>query len=347
MTQIEWVRYPHLATQDHARRWLQFTANLGRAPSTIDAYGRSVEDHLHYCVKQGEDPLTLKADVVAGWIGDLRTRPNPRSVKVIHFDSGAGLANATIQLRVVAARSFYAFLVEDGLRELNPVRRGQSGRGGRHPRRGLVRRVEKAPWIPTEVGWSRILTAVRTQPLRNRLMTALAYDGALRREELTQLDVEDIDPAYSLIHLRAETTKSQRAREVAYGAATGQLLMAYLNQRRARFGRIGGAVFRSESRRNFGEPLSEWTWSKVAEDIARRSKTPNLSTHTFRHLRLTDLARADWTLDQIAQYAGHRDLDTTMKYIHLSGRELAERFQRANNAVTEAREQLLAFLVEA
>jgi hypothetical protein len=28
-------------------------------------------------------------------------------------------------------------------------------------------------------------------------------------------------------------------------------------------------------------------------------------------MRLTDLARADWTVDQIAQYAGHRDLSTT------------------------------------
>ncbi|TQE34215.1 site-specific integrase [Streptomyces ipomoeae] len=347
MTQIEWVRYPHLAAHEPARRWLQFTANIGRAPSTIDAYGRSVDDHLRYCHKIGEDPLTLKADAVAGWIGDLRSRPNPRSANLVHFDSGVGLASATIQLRVVATRSFYAYLVEDGLRELNPVRRGQSGRSGRRPRRGLVGRVEKAPWIPTEASWDRIVNTVRSQSLRNRLMTALAYDGALRREELTQLDAEDIDPAYSLIHLRAETTKSQRAREVAYGTATGQLLMSYLKHRRALFGRVGGALLRSESRRNFGAPLSEWTWSKVAEDIARRAKTPNLSTHTFRHLRLTDLARADWTLDQIAQYAGHRDLDTTMKYIHLSGRELAERFQRANTAVTDARERLLASLVEA
>jgi site-specific recombinase XerD len=36
------------------------------------------------------------------------------------------LSNATIQQRVIAVRSFYGFLVEDGLRERNPVRRGQS-----------------------------------------------------------------------------------------------------------------------------------------------------------------------------------------------------------------------------
>ncbi|WP_430781836.1 tyrosine-type recombinase/integrase [Actinoplanes sp. G11-F43] len=344
MTKIQWANYPLLADHEPGRRWLQFTANIGRAPNTIDAYGRAAEDHLRFCRREGFDPLTAKADVVAGWIGDLRARPHPRSVKVVHLDSGAGLANATIQQRVVAVRSFYAFMVEDGLRELNPVRRGQSGRGGRRPKRGLVRRVEKAPWIPHEQAWAAIIGAVAQEGLRNRLMVALAYDGALRREELVALEVDDFDPAYSLIHLRAETTKSKRAREVAYGAATAQLFGAYLRHRRERFGRVGGALLRSESPRNHGAALSRWSWSKIVEGIAARSRVPRLSTHTFRHLRLTDLARAEWALDQIAQYAGHRDLDTTLKYIHLSGRELAERLHRSMNAIHAQREALLASL---
>src|SRR5437899_924302 len=92
--------------------------------------------------------------------------------------------NSTIQVRVVAARSFYDFLVEEGIRERNPVRRGQSSRRGGRARQGLVRRVEKAPWIPNEDAWDRILRAAEQESLRNRLMAALAYDGALRREEL-------------------------------------------------------------------------------------------------------------------------------------------------------------------
>lgn len=50
---------------------------------------------------------------------------------------------------------------------------------------------------------------------------------------------------------------------------------------------------------------------------------PRFSTHTLRHLCLTDLARAGWELHAIATFAGHRSPDTTMQYIHLSGRELA------------------------
>jgi integrase len=60
----------------------------------------------------------------------------------------------------------------------------------------------------------------RTEPLRNRLMVAMAYDGALRREELVHLEIDDLKPAHALIHLRAETTKGKRARDVAFGTCS-------------------------------------------------------------------------------------------------------------------------------
>jgi integrase len=178
-------------------------------------------------------------------------------------------------------------------------------------------------------------------------MLALAYDGALRREELVRLAVDDFEPSHRLIHLRAVTTKSQRSREVAYGLAASQLFVTYLGERRQRFGKVGGALFRSTSNHNFAGPLSLSSWSKTVAAIGDRAGEPRLSTHTFRHLRLTDLARADWTVDQIAQYAGHRDVATTMRYIHLSGRELAERLHRARASVLEDHERLLGSLLEA
>jgi integrase/recombinase XerD len=42
-------------------------------------------------------------------------------------------------------------------------------------------------------------------------------------------------------------------------------------------------------------------------------------------MRLTHLARAGFELLEIARYAGHRQLETSTVYIHLSGRELGEK----------------------
>ena len=81
-------------------------------------------------------------------------------------------------------------------------------------------------------------------------------------------------------------------------------------------------MFRSESDRNRGSTLNRWAWSKTVEGWAKEAKLSHLSTHTFRHLRLTHLARAGWKLHELTTYAGHRDPKTTLIYLHLSGADL-------------------------
>lgn len=67
----------------------------------------------------------------------------------------------------------------------------------------------------------------------------------------------DFGPAYCLIHLQAETTKSKRAREVSFGTATSRLYMAYLAERRRFVGRAAVRLLISVSRRNRGAPLGQ------------------------------------------------------------------------------------------
>ncbi|WP_309228171.1 tyrosine-type recombinase/integrase [Streptomyces lunaelactis] len=180
------------------------------------------------------------------------------------LDSGAGLSNATLQQRLVSVRLFYDFLVEEGLCQDNPVGRGRytpGARGGGR-QRGLVRRMVKLPWIPSDEQWRAVLAIAAAEPVRTRLMLALAYDAALRREELCSLRTDDLDPGRRLVRVRAETTKSRRERVVPYSVATGVLLSQYLVHR-ATLSRARGGLFLSESRRNFAQPLSLWTWSKV------------------------------------------------------------------------------------
>ncbi|MGW1412166.1 hypothetical protein [Streptomyces sp. NPDC002403] len=61
--------------------------------------------------------------------------------------------NATIQQSLVPVRQCYDFLMEDGQRDSNPVGRGRYTPGRRHRgghERGLVPRLTKLLWIPTE-----------------------------------------------------------------------------------------------------------------------------------------------------------------------------------------------------
>ncbi len=84
----------------------------------------------------------------------------------------------------------------------------------------------------------------------------------------------------------------------------------------------------------------------MIEGIADRSGVQQLTTHTLRHLCLTDLARANWDIHEIATFAGHRNPQTTLIYIHLSGRDLAKKLEQGMAAIHTWRVQMLAEVLQ-
>jgi integrase/recombinase XerD len=172
MTAIHWARYPQVAALPAAGTWLTIQSDLGLASTTIEAYGRALQDYLTVCCTQPIGPETATHAHIAAYVSDLTARPHRRGPNVIHLASGAGLANATIQQRLVTVRLFYDDLVEEGQREMNPVGRGRytagKGFGGRRDK-GLVPRFTQLPWRPTEAQWQEIIHVARTEPIRNRI----------------------------------------------------------------------------------------------------------------------------------------------------------------------------------
>ncbi|HUZ84013.1 MAG TPA: tyrosine-type recombinase/integrase [Gaiellales bacterium] len=327
-----WERYPWVQRTDVARDWLRLQCQLQLAAKTVEAYGRALDDYLAFCAATPTDPLHATRAHLAGYVADLTTRPVPR--RRANGDDPPlqhGLANATIQLRLTAVRLFYDHVIEQGLRADNPVGRGRYTPGNAFAgkrARGLVPHYQRLPWIPGDEQWQALLGALRDEPLRNRAMFVLAYDGALRRGELVTLALGDLDLAQRRLTLRAEHTKHGVARVVTFSETTALLLAAYLRER-ATLSSAVGALFLSTSARNRAQPLSASMWAKIVAGIAARAGCPACTSHTLRHLRLTHMARAGLDIHLIATYAGHRSLTTTMRYIHLSGRELAEKVARS------------------
>lgn len=342
---IEWFRYPFVAAHDLARQWLTTETLLGLAPNTLDAYARGLDDFLGFCQRAAIEPVTATRGDLARYVGDLRARPHPHPRGTPpDLTPSTGLSNATLQQRLTAVRLFFDFLMEEGRRTDHPVGRGRYTPGkafGNGHERALVPRWRTLPWIPSDEQWRAFLALVKQAPLRTRCLAALAYDAGLRREELCSLRSDDLDPAHRMVHVRAEVAKGSRERVVPYSATTGELLRAYLAHRRT-IAKSRGPLFLSESPRNFAQPITRWTWSKVVRQLALQADLPQFSTHTFRHLCLTDLARSGWEIHQIAPFAGHRNPQTTLLYIHLSGHDLAEQLTRGMSHIHAWRVQTLA-----
>jgi integrase/recombinase XerD len=340
--EMEFSKYPNLRVHERAVAWLTFECNRGLAENTLHAYARGLEDFFTFCQIRGLEIMRVGRDHIGEYINALRQRPLPAHARPSAFKQAAGLTNNTINQRLTAVRRFYDYLQEDGLVENNPVRRGRYR--PHHPQggeRGLIPTLRNFPWLPDLQQWQDIIAVLQKQNLREKLLFALSYDGALRREEVCGLHIRDFDVAYRLVTIRAENTKNRRARTVPYTEGTGRLLQAYLHQR-VRLSRQPGALFLSESPRNYAQPMSSAIWSKTMRRIAGQANVPQFTPHTLRHLRLTDLARAGIDLHDLAAFAGHRSIDTTIQYIHLSGADLAERLAAHFPPATDNRLQGLS-----
>lgn len=338
---IRWQLFPLTLGHPQGKEWLDIQHMLGLAFNTVEAYGRGLEQFLRWCEENEVAAISATRPNIARYVGHLRTLPGAR----VHdaAQSTSGLSSATLQQRLTAIRLFFDYLVEEGVRTNNPVGRGRfvpNKPFSSKRDRGLIRRHKRLPWIPSDDEWQRFLLCVQDEPIRNRCMLAIAYDAALRREELCAIETRDIDPAHRLILIRGETSKSNRDRIVPYSETAGVLFAAYLEHRR-RVARDRGRLFLSESPRNYGKPITLWTWSKVIRRIAITADLGGFSTHTLRHLCLTDLARAGWDIHEIAQLAGHRNLASTQQYIHLSGRDLSRKLADSMEQIHAWRTRML------
>ncbi|UTP34888.1 hypothetical protein [Streptomyces rapamycinicus] len=96
-------KWPVLGRHEQAATWLTIWTDLGRAPRTIDAYARGLAEYLLMCEREDVDPVIANRAHIAVYVRELTSRPHRRGANVVSIDSGAGLANATIQQRLLAS----------------------------------------------------------------------------------------------------------------------------------------------------------------------------------------------------------------------------------------------------
>ena len=324
-SRIPWAKYPQLSQEPEAVRWLKIRDLKGWPQNTLDTYAKALEPFCRFLYNNGLSLAEVTELEIAYYINLMRVGDTQSST------DNQALAQATIRLRLSVVRNLYSDLVRRDLVAEHPCpARSRSGVAKRDL--SLLAGYEDDTWIPTPDEWARFLKEAQQESLRNRLMALFAYEGALRRETLVNLEFRDVDLETRTIRVRPDNAKGKRGTTVRFSAITAHLYKAYLKEVAARFGidPVGkGKIFRSESDRNRGQSLTVSSWNKVVTKIAKRAGLPLFSTHTFRHLRLTHMAEAGFDILYVANYAGHASLSSTQKYIHLSRRHVTEQFAKA------------------
>jgi integrase len=163
---------------------------------------------------------------------------------------------------------------------------------------------------------ARLLQSTTAPHLYTYLRTV--YSCGLRLNEALHLRLGDIDRAGGVIHVRQG--KGARDRKVVLPSFTLKLLGRYWL-----IHRNPGWLFPALGRDGKGgptaaKPMSE---SSVQNGMRRQLKRAGItksqvSLHTLRHSYATHLLEAGVPLTVLQQQLGHKDIETTLRYVHLS-----------------------------
>ena len=276
-------------------------------------------DLLHFAryLEDEEDVPVLEADrmMARRYLGTLKE---------------SGMATASLTRKVSTIRSFYRFLVREGMLEATPLT-------------GIVapKREQKLPTILSKDDLDALIeSADETTPtgLRNRAMLEMMYASGVRLSEIVGLNLRSIDLEERTVVVRG---KGNKERMVLLGEPAEKTLRRYLSDGRPKMATgAEEALFLNRD----GNRLSGRSVQKMVRKHALKA---GLETHVWPHLLrhsfATHLLDGGAELRVVQELLGHASAQTTQIYTHVTE---ARQRETLRQALDQAKEKLLRDLGE-
>ena len=279
-----------------------FLARLGverrLSPHTLVAYRRELD--------------ALCALLTAHDISSWPSLPSGVLRQALAAAHRGGLSPRSIQRRLSAWRSFFAFLVEQGQLNASPALGLKAPKQGR--RLPQVLDVDEA---------SQLVELHGNDPLslRDRAILELFYSSGLRLSELCGLRWIDVDLAAGEVRVLG---KGRKVRVVPVGSAARAALHSW---RASSGGPAEAAIFPGRQ----GKPLSP---RAVQQRLRLRAQEQGVwkrvHPHLLRHSCASHLLESSGDLRGVQELLGHADIGTTQIYTHLDFQHLAKVYDAAH-----------------
>ncbi|HXM37199.1 MAG TPA: site-specific tyrosine recombinase XerD [Gemmatimonadales bacterium] len=281
-----------LARAFHLERFQDYLAlEAGSSVHTVASYLRDVARLAEYAASRGATgPDQLSA-------AQLR--------EFIYFLKDLGLAATTIRRQISALRTYYKFLVAEGIAARDPSERIES-----------PKRWRALPTVLTVAEVDKLLAAPNTdEPLaiRDRALLEFAYATGVRVSELVGLKLQDIFFTDGVARVFG---KGAKERLVPVGRRALGAVSLYAREIRPTLDRGKGRGILFLNAR--GTPLSRvGAWGVIKATARRAGIAKRVTPHTLRHTFATHLLEGGADLRAVQEMLGHADLATTQLYTHV------------------------------
>jgi integrase/recombinase XerD len=263
----------------------------GHSPNTVEAYARDVRRLGEFALSKG---VKAPADFSRALLRDH-----------IFLLKDLGLSPSSIRRAISAIRTYFGFLVGEGIVKSDPSDRLEGPQRWRTlPETLSVSEVESllaSPPADDKLAW------------RDRALLELAYGAGLRVSELCGLRLNDLILPEQLVRVLG---KGSKERLVPLGRTIIGVVSVYLHQIRPELDR--GASENRVILNARGEPLSRvGAWGIVKKAVTRAGIRKRVTPHTLRHSFATHLLEGGADLRAVQEMLGHADLSTTQIYTHV------------------------------
>lgn len=229
---------------------------------------------------------------------------------------------SSIARKLAALRTFFQFLVREGMLEMNPAK--------------LVSTPRQEKKLPKHLSVEEAIKFVETPNLetelgkRDRAMLEMMYATGVRVEELTKLNLGHVDFKNRLVRVSG---KRRKERIVPFGEPALEALKLYLEVRenlleRAPVSeRVPEALFLNYQ----GARITTRSVGRmVGKYIRICAGRYDISPHALRHSFATHLLDSGADLRDIQELLGHARLSTTQVYTHVSMEKLIQVYDKAH-----------------
>lgn len=274
------------------------------SPQTVLAYQKDIEAFQLFLTQEFTDSEVSKANYaqIRAWIVQLVDR---------------AISNRTINRKISSLNSYYKFLLKTDSINANPL--------VKHKALKVSKKIQ-IPFSETEV--NTVLEGIDMdtfEGVRDKLIVELFYSTGIRRIELVQLQLHDVDLSQGHIKVLGKRNKE---RIIPLLPSVIETVKAYLSERlKLKTILDHSSFFLTKKGAKVYEMLVYRIITGYFNSISSKVKK---SPHILRHSFATHLLNNGADLNAVKELLGHSSLAATQVYTHNSVAELKKVYEKSH-----------------
>ncbi len=270
---------------------------------TVAAYKSDLMQFFEFLeIEAVESPLLVNYSIIRGWIATLLEEE---------------FSKRTANRKIASIKAYYKFLLGQSLIEVNPL---SSHRGLKEDRQVEVpfSEEEVRSLLDAEVNENDF------QALRDRIIIELLYVTGMRRSEIINLKIQDVDFSGKMIKVLGKRSKE---RKIPLLENVAEHLRRYLDLR--------STVVQSDIPEMLVtdkglKMYPNFVYRKIKSYFRSISLKVKVSPHILRHSFATHLLNNGADLVSVKELLGHSSLSSTQVYTHMGMQGLKEVYGKAH-----------------